>query len=158
MRNIPKLIVASVLLLAAVASRAQLVVEITRGQSEAVPIAVVPYGVEGQPAPALDVADVVAVDLKRSGRFAPLDKRDMIDRPTSGDQIRFQDWKYLKSDFITVGKVLAEGPDRYSVQFELFNVLNGQRLLGQKISSASRDLRARMYRASATRASLASRK
>jgi TolB protein len=123
-------------------SHAQLVVEITRGQSDAVPIAVVPYGVEAQPAPTLDVADVIAADLKRSGRFAPLEKRDMIGRPTSGEQINFQDWKYLKSDFITVGKVIADGPDRYTVQFELFNVLNGQRLLGQKISTASRDLRA----------------
>ena len=145
MRKTLQLLIASALLFAGV-SHAQLVVEITKGQSDAVPIAVVPYGVEGQPAPTLDVADVIAADLKRSGRFAPLEKRDMIDRPTSGDQIRFQDWKYLKSDFITVGKVSADGPDRYSVQFELFNVLNGQRLLGQKIPSAAKDLRATAHR------------
>ena len=50
---------------------------------------------------------VVAADLQRSGRFAPLDRKDMIDRPTAGDQIRFQDWRYLKSDFIVVGKLDA---------------------------------------------------
>jgi len=42
--------------------------------------------------------------------------------------------------------VSADGPDRYSVQFELFNVLNGQRLLGQKIPSAAKDLRATAHR------------
>jgi len=145
MRKTLQLLITSALLFAGV-SHAQLVVEITKGQSDAVPIAVVPLRCRGQPAPTLDVADVIAADLKRSGRFAPLEKRDMIDRPTSGDQIRFQDWKYLKSDFITVGKVSADGPDRYSVQFELFNVLNGQRLLGQKIPSAAKDLRATAHR------------
>ena len=146
MRRTLMLMIMGALMIASAAANAQLVVEITRGQSDAVPIAVVPYGVEGQPAPTLDVADVIAADLKRSGRFAPLEKRDIIDRPTSGDQIRFQDWKYLKSDFITVGKVTADGPDRFAVQFELYNVLNGQRLLGQRIPTAARDLRATAHR------------
>jgi len=74
------------------------------------------------------VAAVVSADLARSGRFAPLERRDMIDKPVSGDQIKFQDWKYLKSDFITVGKVTPDGADHYAVQFELYNVLTGQRL------------------------------
>ena len=73
------------------------------------PIAVVPFGWESAGAAPFDVAEVVAADLQRSGRFAPLDRKDMIDRPTAGDQIRFQDWRYLKSDFIVVGKLTPEG-------------------------------------------------
>jgi len=76
-------------------ANAQLVIEITRGQENAVPIAVVPFGWESANAAPFDVAEVVAADLQRSGRFAPLDRKDMIDRPTAGDQIRFQDWRYL---------------------------------------------------------------
>ena len=71
------------------------------------PIAVVPFGWESTGAAPFDVAEVVAADLQRSGRFAPLDRKDMIDRPTAGEQIRFQDWRYLKSDFIAVGKLDA---------------------------------------------------
>jgi TolB protein len=132
-------------LLAPVAN-AQLVIEITRGQENAVPIAVVPFGWESANAAPFDVAEVVAADLQRSGRFAPLDRKDMIDRPTAGDQIRFQDWRYLKSDFIVVGKLTPNGGDRYTAQFELFNVLNGQRLTGQAVTATTSSLRAMSHR------------
>lgn len=146
MQAVRTVVLALVLGLCAAAAQAQLVIEITRGQSDAIPIAVVPFGSEGAALGQLDVAEVVAADLARSGRFAPLDRRDMIERPSSGDQIRFSDWRLLKSNFIAVGKLLPEGADRYSVQFELFNVLNGQRLLGQKISSTGAGLRATAHR------------
>ena len=102
------------------------------------PIAIVPFGWESADAAPFDVAEVVAADLQRSGRFAPLDRKDMIDRPTAGDQIRFQDWRYLKSDFIVVGKLTPDGADRYAAQFELYNVLNGQRLAGQRLTATTR--------------------
>jgi TolB protein len=112
----------------AVAAQAQLVIEITKPMDDAVPVAIVPFGWESTGAAPFDVAEVVAADLQRSGRFAPLDRKDMIDRPTSGDQIRFQDWRYLKSDFIVVGKLRPQGTG-FAAQFELYNVLTGQPLL-----------------------------
>lgn len=127
-------------------AHAQLEIIITRGQENAVPIAVVPFGWESAGAAPFDIAAVVAADLQRSGRFAPLDNKDMIDRPTTGEQIRFQDWRYLKSDFITVGKLTPQGGDRYSVQFELYNVLTGQRLDGQQLSASGKSLRALAHR------------
>jgi len=105
-RSLALLVLAA--LLAPVAN-AQLVIEITQGQENAVPIAVVPFGWESANAAPFDVAQIVAADLQRSGRFAPLDRKDMIDRPSAGDQIRFQDWRYLKSDFIVVGKLTPDG-------------------------------------------------
>ena len=133
-------------LFAAQVARAQLVIEITKPGEDAVPIAVVPFGWESSGAAPFDVAQVVAADLQRSGRFAPLDRKDMIDRPTSGDQIRFQDWRYLKSDFIAVGKLTPDGPDRFAATFELYNVLTGQRLTGQRLTAGTGSLRALAHR------------
>src|SRR3954469_6503577 len=130
-----RILSATLLVLSASWAHGQLVIEITRGQEDAVPIAVVPFGWESTGVAPFDVAEVVANDLQRSGRFAPLDRKDMIDRPAQGDQIRFQDWRYLKSDFIVVGKLTPNGADRYTAQFELYNVLNGQRLTGQRLST-----------------------
>jgi TolB protein len=127
-------------------AHAQLVVEITRGQTDAIPIAIVPFGWESAGAAPFDVAATVAADLARSGRFAPLERRDMIDRPTAGAQIRFQDWRYLKSDFIAVGKLVPGAGDQHAVEFELYNVLTGQRLLGQRIPSTTAGLRATSHR------------
>src|SRR5690349_17056506 len=135
-----------VLLLASTVARAQLTIEITRGQENAVPIAIVPFGWESTGAAPFDVAEVIAADLYRTGRFAPLDRKTMIDRPTSGEQIRFQDWRYLKSDFIAVGKLMPEGGDRFAAQFELYNVLTGQRLAGQRLTASADSLRAMSHR------------
>jgi TolB protein len=145
-RLLSRVALAMTLLLTATLANAQLVIEITRGQENAVPIAIVPFGAEGTSTPPFDVAQVVAADLQRSGRFAPLDRKDMIDRPTSGEQIKFQDWRYLKSDFIAVGKVTPDGADRFAVQFELHNVLTGQRLTGQRLTGTTNSMRAVSHR------------
>lgn len=146
MKSFIRVVLTLTVLLAATASRAQLVVEITQGLNDAVPIAIVPFGVPGPVVPSVDIAEVIQNDLARSGRFAPLERRDMIEKPTSGDQIQFSDWRLLKSNFITVGRLVPEGTDRFAVQFELYNVLNGQRLLGQRIPSSATALRATAHR------------
>lgn len=133
-------------LFAGVAAHAQLVIEITRGQENAVPIAIVPFGWDSTGAAPFDVAEVVAADLNRTGRFASLDRKTMIDRPTTGEEIRFQDWRYLKTDFIVVGKLMPDGADRYAAQFELYNVLNGQRLAGQRLTASTASMRAMAHR------------
>jgi TolB protein len=145
-KNVYRAACCALLLLVATGVQAQLVIEITRGQEDAVPIAIVPFGWESTGAAPFDVAEVVAADLQRSGRFAPLDRKDMIDRPTRGDQINFQDWRYLKSDFIAVGRLLPEGGDRYAAEFELYNVLTGQRLTGQRLTATTSSLRALAHR------------
>jgi len=131
----------------AFAANAQLVIEITKSAEDAVPIAIVPFGWESSGAAPFDVAEVVAADLRRSGRFAPLDRKEMIDRPVQADQIRFQDWRYLKTDFIAVGKLMPEGAG-FAAQFELFNVLTGQRLAGQRVTGNASNMRAVAHRIS----------
>ena len=136
-------------LFAGAAANAQLTIEITRGQENAVPIAVVPFGWESTGAAPFDVAQVVAADLARSGRFAALDRKDMIDRPNSGEQIRFQDWRYLKTDYIAVGKLMPDGgAGRFAAEFELYNVLNSQRLAGQRLTASADSMRALAHRIS----------
>jgi TolB protein len=93
------------------------------------------------------MAQVIASDLLNSGRFKPLPADKMIDRPTSGPEIRFEDWRYLNSDFIVVGKLTPQSADRYAAQFELYNVLNGQRLVGkQDMTATTASLRALSHR------------
>lgn len=140
-------VVLAVLALGAAASaQAQLRLDITKGVRDAVPIAVVPFGGQA-PDAATDVAAVVANDLLLSGRFAPLDRRDMVTRPTQGDAIRFEDWRLLRSDFIVVGRVEADATGS-AVAYELYNVRTGQALLNQRIPTSERGLRATAHRIS----------
>lgn len=136
-------IAASSLILMLLAPRAfsEFVVEVTRGQDNAIPIAVVPFGVAEDSADAFDVAQVVANDLARSGRFKPMERADMVEQPHSGAGIAFDDWRRLGNDYILVGQVQPQGPDRFGIGFELYNVLSHQRLMGYQISANRAGLR-----------------
>jgi TolB protein len=137
-------LVALAFLLVATPGHAQLRLDITQGVRDAVPIAVVPFGGQAEGG-ANDIAAVVANDLRMSGRFAPLERRDMVSRPTSGTQIRFEDWRLLKSDFVVVGRVEPDGAG-LAVNFELHNVRTGASLLAQRLPSSEKGLRATAHR------------
>jgi TolB protein len=128
----------------AASAQAQLRLDITQGVRDAVPIAVVPFGGQPEGGPT-DVAAVVANDLLLSGRFKPLERRDMVTRPTTGAAIRFEDWRLLRSDFIVVGRVEPDAAG-LAVTFELFNVQTGQPLLSQRLTTTDRGLRATAHR------------
>jgi len=137
-------LLALVSLLFAMPSHAQLRLDITQGVRDAVPIAVVPFGGQAEGG-SNDIAAVVANDLRMSGRFAPLERRDMVTRPTSGAGIRFEDWRLLNSDFIVVGRVEPDGAG-LAVSFELHNVQTGASLLAQRLPSNEKGLRATAHR------------
>jgi len=120
---------------------AELVVEVTKGQSDAIPIAVVPFNSTQEAAGSFDVAQLVSNDLVRSGRFRSMDRKDMIDQPHAGAAISFDDWRRLNNDYIVVGQVQSQGPDRYNVVFELYNVLTRQKMLAYQISANQAGLR-----------------
>ena len=122
-------------------SWAEFVVEVTRGQDQAIPIAVVPFSSAEAAAASFDVAQLVSNDLARSGRFKPMDRKDFIDEPHTGASIAFDDWRRLNNDYIVVGQLQPQGEDRFNISYELYNVLNHQRLLGFQISSNRAGLR-----------------
>jgi TolB protein len=132
------------LLVVAAPVHAQLRLDITEGVRDAVPIAVVPFGGQAGDA-ATDIAAVVAGDLRLSGRFAPLDRQDMVARPTAGQEIRFQDWRLLKSDYIVIGRVEPDASGT-QVAFELFNVQTGQQLLAQSVATSAQGMRSTAHR------------
>jgi TolB protein len=129
------------LLFCAIDARAQFVVEVTRGQTQAIPIAVVPFASAEVSAASYDVAQVVSDDLARSGRFRTMDVKDMSDQPHTGASIGFDDWRRLNNDYMVVGSLQNLGPDRYNITYELYNVLTRQRLLGFQISANKLGLR-----------------
>lgn len=125
-------------------TQANLTIEITQGLEGALPIAVVPFawrGEAGQPPPHA-VGEVVASDLRRSGRFKPLPVSDMLARPSRGDEVDFRDWRALNVDNLVIGEVSPNGPGGYLVKFYLYDVFRGEQITGYSMPTTSRDLRA----------------
>jgi TolB protein len=130
-----------VLTLAAPWARADFVVEVTKGQTEAIPLAVVPFASPELIAASFDVAQLVSDDLARSGRFRTMDRKDMIEQPHTGANIAFDDWRRLNNDYIVVGNMAADGADHFVITYELYNVLTRQRLLNFQVNANRPGLR-----------------
>src|SRR5258707_4760670 len=139
-KQLPRLALIALTLMCSWA-RAEFVVEVTKGQTEAIPLAVVPFASAQLTAASFDVAQLVSDDLARSGRFRTMDRKDMIDQPHSGANVAFDDWRRLNNDYIVVGSMQADATDHYSITYELYNVLTKQRLLGFQITSNRPGLR-----------------
>ena len=76
------------------AAQSVLDIEITGGTEAALPIAIVPFGWDGEgPSAPQPVAGIIVSDLQRSGQFEPLPVTDLVARPEQGKDIRFQDWR-----------------------------------------------------------------
>lgn len=122
---------------------AQLVVQITRGSSAPLPIAVVPFA--DNVGPATDVAAVVTADLERSGRFAVLARQDLLSSPAPGQPMLWADWRRLAVNHVLVGRVRTAGTG-YTVDYELYSVTTGERLLGQSVAASFAGLRTGAHR------------
>jgi len=127
--------------------QAQLVVEITEGIKRR-PIAIVPFGWEENSGNVpLDIADVISADLTRSGRFAPIAEDDMLQKPTSGTDVDFDDWSILGVEAVVVGSVTQTGDNAYSVQFQLFDVFGRDQLVGYRMPASRGTMRRVAHRA-----------
>jgi len=137
--NICKLLLLTVLLTNA--AYADLVIQITEGIKRR-PVAVVPFGWQGNsPEVPLDIASVIGADLDRSGRFAPLPVNDMLQKPTDGVDVDFDDWSVLGVEAVVIGKVTQTGENAYTVQFQLFDVYGRDQLIGYRMPASRGTMR-----------------
>ncbi len=136
------------LLFVAIQAEAQLEIEITEYAGKQTPVAVVPFGWEGDAEAApYDISGVIAADLGRSGRFAPIPESDMLQKPTTGVEVDFDDWSILAVEAVVVGKVTQTGLNVYSVQFQLFDVFRGEQIVGYRMPASRGTMRRVAHRA-----------
>ncbi|MDH3266079.1 MAG: Tol-Pal system beta propeller repeat protein TolB [Gammaproteobacteria bacterium] len=128
-------------------AQAELTIEITEGIKRR-PVAIVPFGWEGTGAVGpLDVAGVISSDLTRSGRFAPIAENDMLQKPSEGADVDFDDWLILGVEAVVIGRVTQTGDNAYSVQFQLFDVFGRDQLVGYRMPASRGTIRRVAHRA-----------
>jgi TolB protein len=137
-------------LFAAGIANADLVVDV-QGIAQPTPVAIVPFGWEGEDANMpLDVAQVITDDLGRSGRFAPIGEDKMLQKPTDGEEVDFQDWSFVGVEAVVVGKVIQDpaNTNQFTLRFQLFDVFGRRQLLGFQMPRVTRaTLRGAAHRA-----------
>jgi TolB protein len=122
-------------------SRDLLEIRITQGVEGALPIAIVPFDWLGDASPPENVSTVVASDLRRSGRFAPLPPADLPARPAAFSDVNFKDWRLLGVDNLVIGQVKQTAPDNYAVEFRVIDVVTAKQLAGFRIPTTGENLR-----------------
>ena len=128
-------------------AHAELVIDV-QGVAQPTPVAIVPFGWQGSsPDMPLDVAEVINNDLRRSGRFAPISEDDMLQKPTSGADVDFDDWGYVGVEAVVVGSVVQTGDNAYTLQFQLFDVFGRRQLVGYRMPASRGTMRAAAHRA-----------
>ncbi len=135
------------LLLAVPRAHADLQVLITKGVTDPVPIAVVPFAHVASDG-GFDVASVVQLDLASSGRFRPMQRGDMRVLPTSAKDVQAADWKAAGNDYVVVGRVTAPSASELDVECDLINTATGQFVGGQRFVADGASLRDAAHRVS----------
>jgi TolB protein len=133
MKRILKALVTAVALSAAALSGAQarVVIDITQGNVEPMPIAVPEFIVEagGNSQIAKDITEVVKADLDRSGLFSIIDPRAYIeDVANVNTRPRFADWRLINAQVLVVADVKSLGDGRIEVATRVWDVYADEQL------------------------------
>ena len=128
---------------------AALTIEITQGVDGALPIAVVPFDTSkvSHKFP-VDLAEIVASDLNRSGVLKAMERDALPATPHYSNQVQYPRWRSAGQDYLVVGRVLESSPGVYTIEFQLLDVLKKKQLLGRSMPAKKRNLRSRAHQIS----------
>ena len=126
------------------AVRAELTVDITKGSEGAAPIAIVPFA---QPGLANEnLSEIVADDLKRSGKFTPMSEGQMPERPVPPETVNFGVWQSAGQEHVVIGRVTNGSTAPYEVEFVLFDAIRGNQLMSERIPFKANEARHTAHR------------
>jgi TolB protein len=117
-------------------AQSELTIRITQGTSKQTPIAIVPFELDVDSSENfLDIPNIVTKNLERSGRFKAIPREDMLQKPSTGADVDFDDWSILGIETLVVGRITQIGNDQYSIQFQLFDIFRGEQIFGYRMSA-----------------------
>jgi len=135
MPRVPQLLqagpMAALLLVFAMMTPAQAVlkINITQGNVEPLPIAILDF--DGEGSVGRELAQVIAANLERSGLFRPIDRDAFIESKLDVNaRPRFQDWRIVKALALVTGRSVLQSDGRLRVEFRLWDVVAQQQMTG----------------------------
>ena len=140
----------ALLLLVSLSAQAEpLNIVIDRGVENSIPVAIIPFSWDGpsgtQP---ISLDAVIGSDLARSGRFTPMQVRDMPQQPVTFQAINFRDWRLLGMENIVIGTLKTKQDDNYEVEFRLVDIYQRKQIAGYRIPTMRAQLRRTAHRIS----------
>ena len=132
-----RLMMASLVAMAATPALAQFRVEVTGVGLTQLPIAIVPFRDESQAPQKL--SSIVQADLERSGQFRGVDTSGARMDEASRPDVTL--WRQKNADSLVSGSITRLADGRFDIRFRLWDVVRGQDLGGQSYTVVQGDLR-----------------
>ncbi|WP_259412002.1 Tol-Pal system beta propeller repeat protein TolB [Coxiella burnetii] len=117
--------------------------ELTKGVTAAIPIAIMPFAGPSVLAPGDEtIPQVIKNDLQNSGQFRVTGSGNLDQTAASLEQIDYSYWRKQKVNALVVGAINPLGMRRYRVAFTLINVFDSNnRLLSESFNVNAKELR-----------------
>ena len=119
---------------------AELRIEITQGLDKAVKIAVVPFAWKGKRNSPAQLDQIIANDLRISGRFEPLKKENMLSFPENESEIFVRDWRMLGAEYLVFG-YLEPNEVEVKLHFDIFDVSKAAVVRSRTVNGLPKELR-----------------
>jgi TolB protein len=116
-------------------ARAELVIDVRRGNFQPIPIAIADFSGEGDLGSR--ISGIIANNLTRSGYFQVLDKGKFPERPAFDAAPQFGAWKNTGAQGLVTGRVTRDGSGRVKAEFRLWDLVSGQQVQGQQYTTDS---------------------
>jgi TolB protein len=131
----------ALILLLPAAARAELHIDITRGEVQPLPIAL-PDFAGGSPEMGSQVVQVVSADLERSGLFKPIDPKAFVDKNAATDvPPHFPDWRVINAQALVTGTADIQSDGQLQVEFRLWDIFAEQQLTGLRFTTPQQNWR-----------------
>ncbi|NBI39983.1 Tol-Pal system protein TolB [[Haemophilus] felis] len=114
-------------------AHAEVRIVIDEGVDSARPIAVVPFKWNGPGSAPANIADIVAADLRNSGKFNPIPVSRMPQQPTSAAEINPEVWSALGIDAVVVGQITPVAGD-FQIAYQLIDTIGATGTPGAVLS------------------------
>ena len=114
-------------------ARADLKIDVTRGEVKPLPIAIPDFSgsVAGQPTLGQDLVKVISNDLDGSGLFKTLDQKSFLQNTSeAATNPDFKSWGSIGAQALVTGTISTTGNNRTRVEFRLWDVEAQQQLVG----------------------------
>ncbi|XKM14629.1 Tol-Pal system beta propeller repeat protein TolB [Orbaceae bacterium ac157xtp] len=97
---------------------------ITEGVNTAKPIAIVPFKWSGTGTAPQNIEDIIAGDLRNSGKFNPINTRQMPQLPETASAVTPKAWSKLGIDAVVIGRIQPDASGNYLVNYQLVDTVN----------------------------------
>ncbi len=116
-----RVLLAWVLLLLSWQAHAVLTIEIEEAQTEATPVAILPFQGESQAPQKLSA--IIGFDMRRSGKFRALPENQLPELPLTPEDIHFEQWRDTGSDVLLMGRIQHNADGSWRVEATLVDLL-----------------------------------